>query len=189
MKKQTVMMAVICLVSMSAIAAGGAHGDHHEIPWSTIKIQAINLGILLAILIYFIRTPLKNSFKARQQSFVEESQKTALALKQAEEELSDIKNKIKTLEDTETASINNAQKEAATAAAKIISDSQAQGKKIIDDTQLIISAEVAKAKNQIREKIINKSMSAAEQSIKSSSDSITKKSEAGFLQDLGQVKA
>ena len=51
-----------------------------------------------------------------------------------------------------------------------------------------MAAEVVKAKNQIREQIINKSLQSAEANIKSSSEAITKKSETGFLQDLGQVR-
>jgi hypothetical protein len=83
----------------------------------------------------------------------------------------------------------NGVKEAVIAGQKIVSDSQAQGKKIVEDTSLIINAEVLKAKSQIREKIITQSMAITEQGLKASAETITKKSEAGFLQDLGQVKA
>ena len=62
-------------------------------------------------------------------------------------------------------------------------------KKIVEDTSLVISAELSKAKNQIREKIIEASMLETEKNIKASSASITQKSEKGFLEDLGQVKA
>lgn len=176
--------------SLLAAAAGGA-GDHdvNHIPWEAVRNQAINLGILLIAITLMLRKSIPAAFAARQATFLEEAQKTEAALKIAEAELKDIKTRLVELEKTEPASIANAQKEALVAGQKIISDSQAQGKKIVEDTSLIIGAEVLKAKAQIREKIITQSMAITEQGLRDSSAAITKKSEAGFLQDLGQVKA
>ncbi|WP_409478626.1 ATP synthase F0 subunit B [Pseudobdellovibrio sp. HCB154] len=187
---KSLLISATLLLSVSALAAGGG-GEHdvHHIPWEAIRNQAINIGILLAALIFMLRKSIPAAFQARQASFLEEAQKTEAALKLAEAELKDIKTRLAELEKTETASIAKAEKEAIVAGEKIVSDSQAQGKKIVDDTSLIINAEVLKAKSQIREKIISQSMAITEQGIKASADAITKKSESGFLQDLGQVKA
>ncbi|MFN3695918.1 MAG: ATP synthase F0 subunit B [Pseudobdellovibrio sp.] len=187
---QKIIFALTIMTSTLAVAAGGAHGaGHDEIPFEAIRNQAINLGILLAVLLYFITTPLKNSFKAKKELFLDEAAKTEAALKLAEAELAEIKSKLAALEQGEKSAVLNAEKEAQSHAEKIVLDAQTQGQKIIEDTNLIIAAEVVNAKNAIREKIINKSLNAAENNIKASSDAITKKSETGFLQDLGQVKA
>ncbi len=159
------------------------------IPVKTIVTQAVNLGILLTILFIFTRKSIQAMFKSKKDLFLEDSLKTAQALKLAEIDLSDIKTKIKTLETTEASSLLSAEKEAESAAQKMVSDAQAQGKKIVEDTSLVIGAELLKAKNQIREKIIESSMLETEKNIKASSASITQKSEKGFLEDLGQVKA
>ena len=187
---KSLLISATLLLSVSAVAAGGG-GDHdvNHIPWEAIRNQAINLGILLAALIFMLRKSIPAAFQARQASFLEEAQKTEAALKLAEAELKDIKTRLAELEKNEATSISKAEKEAIVAGEKIVADSQAQGKKIVDDTSLIISAEVLKAKAQIREKIISQSMAITEQGIKASADAITKKSESGFLQDLGQVKA
>lgn len=185
------MKLIFFLISLNTAAAMAASAGGHDshIPWEVIRTQAINLGILLAILIYFITTPLKNSFKAKKDEFLEESLKTEKALKLAEQELAEIKNRLQDLEKNESLSIANADKEAAVQAEKLVVDAKLAGQKIIDDTQLIINAEITKAKNLIREKIITKSMSSTEATLKASTDAITKKSEAGFLKDLEQVKA
>ena len=186
---KSLLISATLLLSVSALAAGGgAHGDDH-IPWEAVRNQAINVGILFAALIFMLRKSIPAAFQARQASFLEEAQKTEAALKLAEAELKDIKTRLAELEKNEATSIAKAEKEAIVAGEKIVSDTQAQGKKIVDDTALIISAEVLKAKSQIREKIISQSMAITEQGIKASADAITKKSESGFLQDLGQVKA
>jgi len=188
---QNSLFAATMLLCALGFASGAEHGGEHaiEIPFEAIRNQAINIGILLAVLLYFITTPLKNSFKAKKDLFLDEAAKTEAALKQAEAELADVKNKLQALESGEKAAVLNAEKEAQAVAEKLVTDAQAQGQKIVEDTNLIIAAEIAKAKNSIREKIINKSLNAAETNIKASSDAITKKSETGFLQDLGQVKA
>lgn len=186
--KKIIYSALVLFFASVANAAGGAHGDGH-IPWEAVRNQAINLSILLIILFAVLRKAIPAAFKARQETYLDEAQKTEAALKQAELELKDIKARLSELEKGETESIAKAQKDAQVAAEKIIADSKIQGQKIIDDTSLIISAEVIKAKALIREKIIHQSMMTTEQSLKASSATITQKSENGFIQDLGQVKA
>lgn len=189
MKGLKLFLAVLLLGAIAQAAGGGGSHDEGHIPWEAIRNQAINLGILLAALIFMLRKSIPAAFAARQASYLEEAQKTEAALKQAETELKDIKTRLADLEAGEAAAVAKAEKEAYAAGEKIVADTQIQGKKIVDDTALIISAEVAKAKSQIREKIITQSMAITEQGIKSSAEAITKKSETGFLQDLGQVKA
>jgi F0F1-type ATP synthase membrane subunit b/b' len=188
MKALFLVTTILLFATIANAAGGAAHGDGH-IPWEAIRNQAINIGILLFALGWMLRKSIPEAFAARQASFLEEAKKTEAALKLAEEELKDIKTRLSELEATEAASVAKAEKEAMIAAEKIVQDSQAQGKKIVEDTSLIINAEVLKAKNTIREKIISQSMAITEQGIKASADAITKKSESGFLQDLGQVKA
>lgn len=192
MKALFLVTTVLLVATIANASGGGGHeaaGDHGGIPFEAIRNQAINIGILLAALFWVLRKSIPAAFAARQATYLDEAKKTEAALKLAEAELKDIKTRLSELEATEAASISKAEKEAMVAAEKIVADSQAQGKKIVEDTSLIISAEVAKAKNQIREKIISQSMAITEQGIKASADAITKKSESGFLQDLGQVKA
>lgn len=189
---KSLVFALTLVLSVVVFASGGEGGGEHDvnhIPWEAIRNQAINIGILLAAMIFMLRKSIPAAFQARQAEFLEEAKKTEAALKLAEAELKDIKTRLAELEKTEATSIAKAEKEAIVAGEKIVSDSQAQGKKIVDDTSLIINAEVLKAKSQIREKIISQSMAITEQGIKASADAITKKSESGFLQDLGQVKA
>lgn len=194
MKKSLKLFAIIIFAGAMAYAASEGHPaegaeEANEIPWNTISIQAINLGILLVAIVWFTKDSIKAVFKAKKTAFLEEAEKTEAALKLAEAELKEIKTRLAELEASEKASLVKAEKEAIVAAEKLVADSQIQGKKIVQDTSLIISAEVLKAKNQIREKIITQSLQTTEQNIQASAGAITKKSEAGFLQNLGQVNA
>lgn len=176
------------VVLASSAEHAGAHGDE-GIPFGKIGIQALNLGILLVALFFFVKKSIVEAFRQRQVAFNEQSQKTAAALKLAEAELKEIKEKLALLENSEAASIQSAQVEAEKTKAKLVHEATIQAEKLKSDVALIISAEVYKAKNEIRNQIIEKSIATAKESVRGSAQAITEKSGAGFISDLGQVKA
>lgn len=198
MKKNVLIFAVLLIMSAlvsvtafgseGAAAAAGAHDEGH-IPWKDIGIQAINLGILLVIIFFTAKAKIIAMFTDKRAAYVEQSLKTEKALKAAAENLREAREKLKTLENTETSSVATATTEAEAQKNKIVRDAEAQAEKLKTDVQLVVNAEVMKVRTEIRTQIIEKSISSAEQSIKGSSAVITQKSETGFLQDLGQVKA
>jgi F0F1-type ATP synthase membrane subunit b/b' len=177
----------LLFIFVSALALAEEAG-HEGIPYGKIGIQALNLGILLAALIYLTRKSIIGIFVQRRETFNEQSQKTASAIKLAEAELKDIKSKLATLESTEAQSIQKAKTEAENVKINIVQEASRQAEKIKSDVALIISAELYKAKTEIRNQIIEKSMAAAKETVRGSAQSITQKSEKGFVADLGQVK-
>ena len=167
---------------------GGGHDEGH-IPYKDIAIQAINLGILLAVMVYFGKQKVLDAFSAKRTTYVEQYQKTEKALRDAEAKLKGAREKLRQLESTETESINSAAAEADSQKNKMVRDAEAQAQKLRSDVEMVVGAEVYKIRSEIRNQIIEQSIAHAEQSIKGSSAAITQKSESGFLQDLGQVKA
>jgi F-type H+-transporting ATPase subunit b len=189
---KTILSLAIVFVSMIAFASSAGHAEAHgedAIPFGKIGIQALNLGILLIALFYFVRKSVVEAFEQRQVAYKEQSQKTAEALKLAEAELKEIKEKLSALEGSESASIHTAQVEAEKTKSKMIHEASVQAEKLKTDVALIIGAEVYKAKNEIRNQIIEKSIATAKESVRGSAQAITEKSGAGFISDLGQVKA
>ncbi len=187
---KTLLALFVLLLSTIALANNAEHvGMDEGIPFGKIGIQALNLGILLIALLFFIRKSVVEIFVKRQEAFNEQSQKTALILKQAESELKEIKDKLSLLQSTVGASIQRAQLEAEIVKAKMIQDATTQAEKIKSDVALIINAEVYKAKNEIRNQIIEKAILSAKESVRTSTQSITERSEKSFISDLGQVKA
>lgn len=189
--KKTLIISLVLIATAFTLANGAEHGTHEEagIPFEWIGLQALNLGILLAALIYFIRKPLIDFFAKRQAQFNEQSQKTAAALKLAESELKEIKEKLASLESTAAASVQKAQSEAEITKTKIVQEALTLAEKMKKDVALIVSAELYKAKNEIRAQIIEKSISTAKESLRDSAQTITEKSEKGFISDLGRVQA
>lgn len=188
MNKAFVFLILLAFASLAHASGAAQAGEEHGIPWYTISMQALNLGLLLAVLFFVTKKQIVEAFVGRQAKFNEQAVKTAAALKAAEQELKDIKDKLSSLEASEQSALRQAQTEAENVRQKLIQEAEGQAKKLKDDTSLIVTAEVAKARNEIRTQIIEKSLAAAQASIQQASASITQKSEKGFLEDLGQVK-
>ncbi|MBC7458278.1 MAG: hypothetical protein H7235_08380, partial [Bdellovibrionaceae bacterium] len=127
-------------------------------------------------------------FKDRYANYNDQAAKTEAATKQAEAALSDIKNRINELQATELVTVSKAHADAEVLKNKMIQETQAQAEKLKADTQLIVTAELNNAKDEIRKEIINASVEIAKNNIKNSAEAITKKSEQGFLNDLSKTK-
>ena len=188
MKKASIILLILVGIQICAFGAtGGAHAEN-EIPTKTIISQVINFGILLIVLFFAVRKSVVALFKARYVDYNSQAAKTEAATQQAQEALSDIKNRINQLQTSEQTAILNAQSDALALKNKMIQETQVQAEKLKADTKLIVAAELNNAKNEIRKEIINASIEIAKGQIKKSAADITKKSEQGFLSDLAKTK-
>lgn len=190
MRVATIIFMILMGLQICAFAAGDAHGGHdeHAIPTDWIMYQAINLGILVIAIFFMVRKSVTAMFKERYTNFHDQAAKTEAATKQAELALSDIKNRISELQTSEAATVAKAQADAEALKNKMIQETEAQAAKLKADTKLIVAAELNNAKDEIRKEIINASIEIAKGNIKNSAESITKKSEQGFLNDLSKTK-
>lgn len=175
------------LLGSVALAAGGHHDDY--IPWSKIGFQAVNLGILLVAIFFFIRKSIVETFANRRKDFVAKAEQTKSALKEAELALSGIKEKLANLEAGEKKSLETAQHEANVLKATIIKDAEQGAEKLKKDAQLIINNELAKARAEINAAILNQAMTAATQKLSSGAQSSGSAQEAAFVKQLDQVRA
>lgn len=180
-------------LSCAALASGGGHeaaaGDHNEIPFKEIGWQAANLGILLVVVFFLIKGAIVDAFTKRRSQFIEQSEKTKASLKAAENALADIKSKLQTLEVGEKYSVEKATKEAEALKISLLNDANTQAQKLKDDTKLIVSAELEKAKAEISDIIMGGAVAATSKKISDKKVQITQASEAEFLRQIGQVKA
>lgn len=169
--------------------AASAHGEAEQgIPVKTIIFQSVNLGLLLIVLFLATRKSISALFKAKLTDYKEQAQKTAQANLQAEEALAEIKNKIENLKKSEAEVIKNANSEAVIMKNKLIKEAELQAEKMKSDVQMVVSAEVYNAKSLIREELIDASLKIAQKNIQAQSEQITKKSEAGYIDDILKVK-
>lgn len=186
--KFDVLVTILFLSTAAFAAGGGHHGDDH-IPWKGIAFQAANLGILLLALFFLIRKSVVEAFAKRRQDYIDKSEKTKNALKEAEVALAGIKTKLATLEGGEAKALENAQHEANMMKSGMIRDAEASAEKIKRDGQLVIANELTKARQEINNAILTQAMTAAKQTLSADGQAAGANRENAFIQQLEQVKA
>lgn len=189
MKKYLFLL--VSLLSVVAMASGGegheaAAGHGEAVPLAQIGWQAVNLGILLVALFFFLKSSIIETFANRKQSFLDQAEKTKSALKNAELALSGVKQKLSDLESGEAVSLQKAKAEAEEIKANLIKDAEALSEKLKKDATLSINNELNKAKTEINNTILNSAIGSASKTLanKATSNNL----EAAFLKQLDEVK-
>lgn len=185
--KSVILLAMIVPTLVFA-ASGGARGDDY-IPLKEIGWQATNLGILLVIIYFGIRKSIVETFRQRKEDFIQQSEKTKSALKNAEAELKGIQEKIATLEGGERAALETAKHESNLIKANLIKEADSQAQKMKTDAELSIRAELAKAKNEINELILKEAIITASAKLTSGAPTASRAAEAQFLAQLDRSQS
>jgi len=152
--KQTLFLALIFL-SILVQASGGEQGAGHDaVPVKTMIYQSINVTILFAGLIYFLKNPIKNFFQEKKSLFLSASEKAQAARAAAEQEHVEIQVKLTKLESTADESISRARAEAADLKKQLIEEAHTISKRIKSEAENAAKLEIEKAKNHLREQMI-----------------------------------
>lgn len=189
MKNTALLLILFC--SVAALAAGAEHGSGHgeeHIPFKQIGWQAANLGILLVALFFFIRKSIVEVFQNRQKEYLSRAEKTKSALRNAEEALAGIKEKLTRLESGEKKSLESARVEAEILKANIIKDAEQSAQKIKKDASHAINNELSKARAEINSMILNKAMASVTKTMIDKNQTGTSTQEAQFVKQLEQVR-
>lgn len=156
--ERLLLILVTLLISVLANAATG-HGDE-GVPVALVWHQTFNVVLMLAGLIWFLRTPLRNHFKERRELFTAAAAKADEARRMANEEKSHIEAKLAKLEATAAESITRARAEAVDYRNALIKEANELAARIKADAEAAAQNEVQRAKNEIRREIITESLKA-----------------------------
>lgn len=155
------MTALLTLVSQAAFAAEGHGGGHEAFPWDFVGFQVVNVTILVVGLVYFTKDAARKYFAERHQVFVAAAQKAQAARSQAEAEHTEIQVKLSKLESTAAESISRAKAEAAELKHQLVAEAEAASKKIKTEAEQAARLEIERAKNHLREQLIQDAVVAA----------------------------
>jgi F-type H+-transporting ATPase subunit b len=171
-------------VTENVFAAGGAHSE--GIPYKTIMFQAINLSMLVGLLVYLLKKPLKLFFTEKKQNFLKAAEKAEQIQKIAEQEHLQIKVRLTKLQSTSDESIAKARAEASDLKKQLIAEAQATAKRVELETKTTIELELTKAKQQLREQLIQEAILLSRSSISSKvSVEDHKRLEGDFIKNIG----
>lgn len=145
----------IVMVFGSSLAFAGADTHHEEIPWSVIGAQAFNFFLLVGILVWLVRKPVAQMFAERSRVYTELVGKADAAKNEAEKNKTEIALRLKDLEDTTQSSLEEARTEAQALHERMKSEAEEISRKAKADAELAVQFEIEKAKQAIREELLN----------------------------------
>jgi F-type H+-transporting ATPase subunit b len=154
-----ISLLIIIILPQILLAAGG--GGFDEYTKKKVIYQAINVTILFAAGIYFLKNHVIVFFKERKEVFVMAATKAEKIQKAAEEDQMALEVKLQKLESTSEESLLRARAEAAEMKKALINEAQETTRRIKEEASLAAQLEVEKAKNKIRSEMISASLKAA----------------------------
>lgn len=187
-KMTNLMLLTLILSPVLAFAAGG---EHHEgaVPVKTIIYQVINVGAIVAGLIYFLKDGVREAFKERQATYLVAAQKAEAARKAAEAERSEMAQRLSHLENTASESITRARAEAVDMKKQIITEAENLSRRLKEDAAQTAQAEVMRAKKEIRESLIKQATEAAKEQIEHQvSAADHERLQSNFIQNIQVVQ-
>lgn len=171
LKFSKVSLGTLLLVLFSGLMvwANEEHGpaELDEKTIRTIIYQAINIVAIFVGLYYFLREPIRQYFSQKHKSYVAAAEKAMTAQKMAEEERLKIQVQLSKLETTTHESLARARAEAADLRNNLVAEAQALSKRIHEETHNAAILEIEKAKNVLRQEMINEAISVAQNQIRS----------------------
>lgn len=187
-----VLVIIIATLPFLSYAAGG-DGHHSGLDEKKIKtmiFQAINVTILLGGLIYFTSAGIRGFLESRRKLFIEARDKAQQALKRAEEDRANIQAKLSKIEGTRQDTIARAEAEAVELKKSLIKEAQETAASIRRDAEETCRTELAKAKAEIRNYLIENARQGAQAQLqKGISAEEHKKLNGQFLKSIEAVQS
>lgn len=131
----------------------------------SIMYQAINVGILIAAVIYFGREGIKKFFADRRDQYLDAAKKSEAARLQAEKDFAEIKAKLANLDATKTETLVKAEKQAQEIKEGILKDALAISERIRQDAKLTADLEIQRAQRELREQLLKDSVNVAREAL------------------------
>ena len=147
-------------------AHGGAHGEHHGIPWSTLFFTCVNFGLFFLLLSRAVLPALRTWAITRRDRIVDELQKAAAARSEAEKLKAEWEERMSRL-DQELADIRNqALADAQRERERILQSAQETAAAITADAEKAAAQELRRAEIELREHVANIAVGIARDAIR-----------------------
>jgi len=160
---RTVILVLLSLGICGSAAAAEGTGGHAGIPWWEIFKQAVNFGILVGVLAYFLRKPVGSFLKERSELLRKSIDEAARARASAAEKLAAIEARMNRLSEDVAEMNKKMDGEAEEEARRIREAARAEVDRLHAQVQFAADQEVKKAKAELRREAAELSARAAEE--------------------------
>jgi F-type H+-transporting ATPase subunit b len=177
------------ITTVSLVFGAEAGGEHHGVTPTQLKNLfwfTLNFIVLCLILYKFLKKPVVDMFKARQENILKQYNELLEKKKEAEAKYVELQEKIKNLEKEAQEIYQNYVEQGIKEKERIIAEANAQAERIKQQAQLYIQHEMEKAKAILREEIAEASVKLAEEILKKN---ITEEDQKRMIKDfINEIK-
>lgn len=172
-----------------AMAAEG-HAEGHEggIPF-VVVYQAINFGLLIALLYGLTRKKVRVYFSSRLETHEQAKKSAQKAFDDAQERHAEVTKKLQTLHEDEQSSYEKAQADAMVLKSKLIHEAEQLAANIVADSKKTAQYEYEKAKQELRKEAFDQALKIARTDIEKN---LTEKDQENlqrqFVDNIGTVQ-
>ncbi|MGE5189678.1 MAG: hypothetical protein ACM3NF_06445 [Gemmatimonadota bacterium] len=163
-----VLVAVAAPVARALAAGEGEAAGSVGVPWWEIFKQAVNVGILVAVLVYFLKKPLSSYLRERSELLRRSIEDAAKARAEAAEKLSDIQARMARLSGEIEEMNRRMESEAGEEAKRLHEAAQAEIARVREQSRFAAEQEVKKAREELRREAADLSAAAAEEMVRKS---------------------
>ena len=180
-KTTSILLAVLLVLGLSSLAcaAGGGHADSGVL-LKDFLFRVLNFGIVVALLVYFLRKPLKKGLAGRREDIEKALDEAKQAKEEAEAKFAEYDRKLDQATE-EIAEISaSIRREGELEKQKIIANANEMAAKIEQDAEKAAALEVAKAKTELQREAVQLAVDLAEKKLKKN---FTKDDDARFIDE------
>lgn len=181
---KTKLLLTVCFLGLvSPVLA--ASGGHHEATVWTYAFPFINFVLLVGVLLFFLRKPIKKSFESRANTIKDGIAEAKVYYDDAFRRYEEIECKLKNSDVEGKRLLETLRGSAEQEKRKMVADAEDFAKRLQSDTQNMIQQEMIKAQNLLRAEVVNLAAKAAEENLKKTLTSEDQKRiSAEFVSDV-----
>ena len=166
---------------LSIVLTNAVEGNHFD--WTTVIKNAVNLLLLLLVLGYFLKRPVKNFFVERRELIAGKIEDAREKIKAAREEFETYSSKLANI-DTDIESFKeSSRRESAIERDEILKQAEIMVERIGEEARETIRIESERAKNEIQEEVVALAVEMAEKAVK---QNVTTSDDKRFLNEFVQ---
>lgn len=192
--KNLILSLGVALLPIVALAEEAGHeageAAHHAggIP-GTVGLQAANFVIYAGLLLYFLRHPIKNFFKSRDENYKQALVKAEHAHREAEKKKREIQDRLRDLDSGANDSLEKARAEATALKNQIQQDAKTLAERLRAETARTAQLEIERARNVLREEVLKQSMELSQKLLSDKmADNDQKRLQTEFVEKIQEVR-
>ncbi|MGI9535175.1 MAG: hypothetical protein ACR2NW_09510 [Thermodesulfobacteriota bacterium] len=151
---------------LNFVIVTASDGGHHTFNWWFVIKHALNLIILIGILVYFARIPIKKALEKRKSNLSREIDEAKVEIDKAKEQFDEYSEKLNSLQSEISSLRESIENLGENEKNDIMANAQQTCELIKKDSKETIELEAFRAKQEIQQEVVNSSVKIAEKLIR-----------------------